>query len=211
LTPVSKLKVPLPRFPLCREDEEDGAHFLVRVEHEARNIVGSYMCMEHEACIASLPNTGRLNRVLEVVVVAYMPPLVPVSAEVLKKRKVDATMKASAKNLKVPEKKGAEAAKVSRARASGGLKRPLGANILLVKSAKLSKVTIPCKIASVAATRIMLETHGLENLLGASGSKASGGGPSYKTVPEAKKAARSAKKCIVPAIGAPIAISLEGT
>jgi hypothetical protein len=40
LTPVSKLKVPLPIFPLSHEDEEeDDARFLARVEQEARNKV----------------------------------------------------------------------------------------------------------------------------------------------------------------------------
>jgi hypothetical protein len=33
LTPVLNLKVPLPRFSLSREDEEDGTRFLARVEH----------------------------------------------------------------------------------------------------------------------------------------------------------------------------------
>jgi hypothetical protein len=42
LTLVWKLKVPLPRFPLSREDEEHDTHFLARVEPEAKNIVGSY-------------------------------------------------------------------------------------------------------------------------------------------------------------------------
>jgi hypothetical protein len=32
LSPVSKLRVPLPRFPLSREDHEDDIGFLVRVE-----------------------------------------------------------------------------------------------------------------------------------------------------------------------------------
>jgi hypothetical protein len=54
VTPVSKLKFPLPRFPLSREDDEDDINFLVRVEQEARFIVGSYTCAEHEACIAVL-------------------------------------------------------------------------------------------------------------------------------------------------------------
>jgi hypothetical protein len=44
LTPISKLKVPLPRFPLSHKDDEDDAKFLARVEQEARVIVGSYMC-----------------------------------------------------------------------------------------------------------------------------------------------------------------------
>jgi hypothetical protein len=112
LTPVSKLNVPLPRFPLCREDD---AHFLARVEQEARNIGGSYTCTKNEACIASLPNNGHLNHVLKIVGVVYVPRPVPVSLEVLKKRKVDASVKALAKCLKVPEKKGAEPTTVFRA------------------------------------------------------------------------------------------------
>jgi hypothetical protein len=88
VTPVSKLKVPLPRFVVAREDDEDHAKFLARVEKEARVLVGSYTCLEHEAC-AVLPNNGRLNRVLELVGVAYGPRPMSVFAEVLKKRKAD--------------------------------------------------------------------------------------------------------------------------
>jgi hypothetical protein len=53
-TLVSKLKVPLPRFPLRRKDDEYDTEFLARVEQEARVIVGSYTRMEHEACIFGL-------------------------------------------------------------------------------------------------------------------------------------------------------------
>jgi hypothetical protein len=48
---VSKLKASLPRFPICREHDEDDIKFLVIVEQEARVIVGSYTRMEHEACM----------------------------------------------------------------------------------------------------------------------------------------------------------------
>jgi hypothetical protein len=41
VTPVSKLKVPLPGFPLSCEDGEDDIKFLARVEQEARVIMGS--------------------------------------------------------------------------------------------------------------------------------------------------------------------------
>jgi hypothetical protein len=116
LTLVSKLKVPLQRFPLSRKDKEDDTHFRAKVEQEARNIVGSYTCMEHEAYVACVPNNGRLNCVLEVAEVAYVPHPVPVFAEVLKKRKADAIVKVSAKRPKVAKKKGAEPAKVSGAR-----------------------------------------------------------------------------------------------
>jgi hypothetical protein len=86
LTLVSNLEVPLPRFPLFHEDGEDNARLLVRVEQEARNIVGSYTHTEHEAHVSSLPNGGCLNRVLKLTGVAYGPRPVPASAEVLKKR-----------------------------------------------------------------------------------------------------------------------------
>jgi hypothetical protein len=76
VTPVSKLKVPLPRFVVAREDDEDHTKFLARVEKEARVLVGSYTCLEHEAC-AVLPNNGRLNRVLELAGVAYGPRPMP--------------------------------------------------------------------------------------------------------------------------------------
>jgi hypothetical protein len=210
-TPISKLKISLPRFPLCHEDEEDDAHFLVRGKQEARNIMGSYTHTEHEACLACLPNSGRLNRVLEVAGVANAPRPVPIFAEVLKKRKGDATVKASAKRPKVLDKKGAEPASANGACASGGSKRPSGATIVPAKSLKLSKSIIPRIIALVAAACTMPELHCSGNLLGASGYRAGDVGLSCTTVPGMKKAATSAKKCIVLAIGALAVISSEGT
>jgi hypothetical protein len=118
-TSVSQLKIPLPNLPLCREDE---VQFLMRVEQEARNIVGGYTRTEHEACIASIPNNGRLNRVLEIGGLSYGPRPVPVSAEALKKRKEDAAAKVSGKRPKVAEKKGAMAVKVFGSRVSAGSK-----------------------------------------------------------------------------------------
>jgi hypothetical protein len=61
--------------------------------------------------------------------VAYGPRLGPVSAEVLKKRKVDAAINVSAKCPKEIEKKGVGLAKVSGSRASGGSKWPSGADV----------------------------------------------------------------------------------
>jgi hypothetical protein len=87
LTLISQLKVPLPRFPLFHEDGDDGSHLLVRVEQEARNIVGSYMRAEHKGCITSLPNNDRLSCVLKVAGVAYGPHPVPISVEVSKEKK----------------------------------------------------------------------------------------------------------------------------
>jgi hypothetical protein len=109
-------------FPLHRKDEEDDVQFLTRVEQEARNIVGGYTCMEHKACIASIPNNDRLNRVLEIAGVGYASRPVPISAEVLKKRKEDAATKVLGKCPKVGEKKGAMAVKVSGSCASASSK-----------------------------------------------------------------------------------------
>jgi hypothetical protein len=53
-TSVLKLKVPLPKFPLRRQEDEDNTELLVRIEQEARVIMGNYTHTEHEACIASL-------------------------------------------------------------------------------------------------------------------------------------------------------------
>jgi hypothetical protein len=211
LTPILKLKVSLPRFPLSREDEEDDVKFLARVEQEVRVIVGSYTRTEHEACIAGLQNNGRLNRVLNLVGVAYGPHPVLVSTEALKKRKVDATRKVLAKLLKACEKKKVETAKVAAAQVKGGLKWSSDTDISSAKSAKLSKNNVPHTIASAAAVCITPEVRGSKNASGVLVSKADGGGPGSKTVVGAKKATTSIKKHIIPAIGARVEISLEGT
>jgi hypothetical protein len=187
LTPISKLKVPLPRFLLSHEDDVDGVKFLARVEQEARVIVGSYTRTEHKACIAGLQNNGRLNRVRELTGVAYGPRPVPVSTEVLKKRKADATRKVLAKCPKVPKKKRTETTKVTVAQVKSGLKRSSDADISSAKSAKLSKNIIPCAIAFAAAERFRPEARSSKSVSGASGSKADGGGPGSKTVAGAKK------------------------
>jgi hypothetical protein len=121
-TPVSWLNIPLPNFPLRREGEKDDVRFLARVEQEARNIVGGYTCTEHEAYLASIPNNGRLNHVLELTWVSYGPRPMPVSAEVLKKRKADATLKVLDNRPKVAKKKIALAVKISRSRVGAGSK-----------------------------------------------------------------------------------------
>jgi hypothetical protein len=210
LTPFSQHKVPLLNFPLSHEDGEDDVQLLARDEQKDRNIMGGYTHTEHEAYIASLPNNGRLNHVLDVAGLAYGPRPVPVSTEVLKKRKADAAVKVSPKRPKVTEKKGAGLMKVSRSRVSGGLKWPLGADIPPAMFAKLSKGTVPRAIASTATAHIMLETRISEVSAGAGGAKGDGRHLGCKIRPSAK-AAPSAKKCIVPAIGALAALSSEGT
>jgi hypothetical protein len=59
MTPISKLKVSLPKFTVVRKDDnEDDAQFLVRVELKAEGIVGSYIKSEHDAFLAHLRNGG---------------------------------------------------------------------------------------------------------------------------------------------------------
>jgi hypothetical protein len=99
-TPVSKVVVPLPEFPLARFEGESNDCFLARVELDAENMVGSYGRAEHDACIQTLPNVGYLNRVFEKAGVAYGPrpqPGTEASTEVAKKRKVVACVKSSGK------------------------------------------------------------------------------------------------------------------
>jgi hypothetical protein len=52
VTPVSKFKVPMPKFMAIHKDnDEDDIQFLVRVELEAEGIAGSYTKLEHHACL----------------------------------------------------------------------------------------------------------------------------------------------------------------
>jgi hypothetical protein len=81
MTPVSKLRVPLPKFVVVCKDDEDDVQFLSRVELEAEGIMGSYTCPEHDACVANLRNGGRLNWVFEFVEVAYGHRLAPGTEE----------------------------------------------------------------------------------------------------------------------------------
>jgi hypothetical protein len=72
-TPVSKLRVPLPKFVAVHKNNVGDVQFLAWVEPEAEGIVGSYSCPEHDVCVANLPNGGRLNWVFELAEVAYGP------------------------------------------------------------------------------------------------------------------------------------------
>jgi hypothetical protein len=60
-TPISKVVVPLPDLPFARVAGESNKCFLARVELEVENIVGGYSRVEHDACMKSLRNGGRLN------------------------------------------------------------------------------------------------------------------------------------------------------
>jgi hypothetical protein len=138
VTPISNVKVPLSKFVVAHEVDEDDANFLARVDKEARVLVGSYTCSEHEAC-AVLPNNGHLNHVLEHTGVAYGPRPMPVSVEALKKRKVNSIGKTISKRLKAPEKKRAEPVKTSAAPVKIDVKRPSDTNVASPKSVKLTK------------------------------------------------------------------------
>jgi hypothetical protein len=89
----------------------------------------------------------------------------PVSTEVLKKRKADATGKVLVKPLKVPKKRRTDTAKVVTVQVKGGLKWSSDMDILSAKSTKLSKNIVPHTIASAATTHITPEAHGLKMCL----------------------------------------------
>jgi hypothetical protein len=116
VTPVLKLKVPLPKFAIAHGDGEDDIKFLVRVVQEARIVVGCYTHPEHEACLTGLHNNSHMNRVLELAGVAYGPYPVPgsdASTEASMKRKADAIGKAPLKHSKAPGRKRVETTKAA--------------------------------------------------------------------------------------------------
>jgi hypothetical protein len=116
VTPVLKLKMPLPKFVAVRKDDEDGVQFLARVELEVEGIVGSYTRPEHEACVANLHNGDCLNRVFELAEVAYGPrpePGTEVFTEASKKRRMDAIGKNPGKHARVLRKEKVETVKAA--------------------------------------------------------------------------------------------------
>jgi hypothetical protein len=125
MTPVSKLKVPLPNFVASHKYYIDDVKFLARVELDAKVIVGSYTRPKHDTCIARLHNEGRLNCVLELTGLAYGPRSVPdfdALNEASKKWKTYSIGKVLAKRLEAPEKKKAETTKTSAPRERISLK-----------------------------------------------------------------------------------------
>jgi hypothetical protein len=72
-TPMSKLAMPMPEFPIVRLPEETNDGFRGRVELDVVNIIGRYAHGEHDVCVVALPNDGRVNRVFEQAGVAYGP------------------------------------------------------------------------------------------------------------------------------------------
>jgi hypothetical protein len=107
-TPVSKLCLPLPEFPIARLPDEMNGHFHVRVELVAENIMGTYACGEHDVCITSVLNGGRLNRMFEQAGVLYGPHSEPgskASKEAERKRKDDVGTGSARKHAKVSSRK----------------------------------------------------------------------------------------------------------
>jgi hypothetical protein len=103
-TPVSKLTVALPKFPITRCLDETIDGFRARVEIAEANIVGRYTCRENMVCDETLPNGGRVNKIFEHAGVPYEPHLEPGSEaceEAAKKRKNDACAGPSTKCVKV--------------------------------------------------------------------------------------------------------------
>jgi hypothetical protein len=74
-TPVSKLVVPMPTFPIVRLPEEMNDGFVARVELAAVNVVGLYARREHKVCAKAVLNDGQVNRVFEQLGVPYGPRL----------------------------------------------------------------------------------------------------------------------------------------
>jgi hypothetical protein len=189
-TLVSKLKVSLPKFVVILKDEdEDDVQFLVRVELEVEGIVGSYTKPEHDACLRQVRNDGQLNRVFELVGVAYGPRLVP-GTEVARKRKLDAIGKDSSKRPKVAGKKKVETTKVAPSHEKTGLKRPSAMEVASAKPLKQSKkaTTPPATVVAYAPS-------------GALGSKVAVVAYGSKGMASVKKMAVPIHKWRVPSIG----------
>jgi hypothetical protein len=95
-TPLSKLVIPLPEFPIARHQEEMNDGLRAMVELAVTNIIDRYARKEHKLCAKMVPNRDRVNRVFEQAGVPYGPHLEPGSEackEAIKKRKSDVGVK----------------------------------------------------------------------------------------------------------------------
>jgi hypothetical protein len=127
------------KFALIMSEDESEAQFLVKVELEAENVVGSYSRAEHDACIKSLPNGSCLNRVFEMAGIAYgrrPQPGTEASSEASKKRKVDSYSQTAGRHAMVPAKKETIPLKISVPKVKAGLKRPSDVELALAKPVK---------------------------------------------------------------------------
>jgi hypothetical protein len=104
MTPVSKVKTPLPLFVVGTIAMEHADHFLAEVETEPKRVLGIFGPREYDALrVTNILNGGRLNRVLEQMGVPYFPRPQPSSAAsqaANKKRKAKVAKKLTAKMVK---------------------------------------------------------------------------------------------------------------
>jgi hypothetical protein len=126
MTPVSKLKVPLPKFAAVRKDDnKDDVKFLERVELEAKGIVGSHTKAEHDACLAHVCNRGRLNHIFKPAGVAYGPRVVPSTdefIEAMQNMKLDTAGKNPSKRPTAVGKKKMDVVRIAPSRGKASLK-----------------------------------------------------------------------------------------
>jgi hypothetical protein len=107
-TPVLKLVVPMPTFPITNLPDEMNDNFVAMVELAVANVTGRYASGEHYVCITTVPNGGQVNRVFEQANVPYGPRLEPrseASKEATQKRKSDAGVVPVGKCAKVSGRK----------------------------------------------------------------------------------------------------------
>jgi hypothetical protein len=149
---VSKVKTPLPLFPVEPVPMKDDGRFLVKVEMDTERILGNYGTKEHKALMmVKLPNGGRLNQVFELRGVPYAPHPLPdteASQAVTLKHKADMSKKVAAKKPKVAQS-GKEASvktnvkksivMVIRPKAKSGLKGTSEIELILAKPIEVSK------------------------------------------------------------------------
>jgi hypothetical protein len=63
--PVSKLVAPTPMFPVARLLDEMNDSFVARVELASVNVISRCARVEHDVCIATVPNEVQVTRVFE--------------------------------------------------------------------------------------------------------------------------------------------------
>jgi hypothetical protein len=106
-TAVSKVETPLTVFLVEPVSMEDVGRFLVKVEMDAKKILGSFRPKEYDALVtAKLLNNGHLNRVFEQMGIPYTPcPLhgTEASPVATRKHKPNMSKKIAAKKPKVAQ------------------------------------------------------------------------------------------------------------
>jgi hypothetical protein len=197
VTSILKLKMPLLKFVAARKDDDDDVKFFARNELDSEGIMGSYTRPEHDICIAGLRNGGHLNPVFELARVAYKPRPVP-GSDASKKRKADATRKASVKHPKASGKKKGESVKASALRGKASLKRPSNEEVASARPVKLSKKTVSCPAAAATTMHIAIGASGPKGAAGASGSKGVASASGSTGTASAKKLPRLLGNAVFP-------------